>query len=183
MQFFLNHLAESSRSQSCRRVFRAAFSEGATEKRCSSREVTCEVMRSLFRRQSRRQSRRRRRPNGPRYVINKNFQIPNRQLVRMAVWGKTSSQSLLLHFFSLSGTHVLSRGGGQPLPGGRSNNAEEDDDEEEEDDEKREERETIIDRDVILVSCDDERRVGSFEAREFESFRVARRHPVNASQK
>jgi hypothetical protein len=110
--------------------------------------------------------------------MNKNFQIPNRQLVRL--WGKTSSQSLL-HFFSLSGTHVLSRGG-QPLPGGRSN-AEEDDDDEEEDDEKREERETIIDRDVILVSCDDERRVGSFKAREFESFRVARRHPVNASQK
>jgi hypothetical protein len=106
--------------------------------------------------------------------MNKNFQIPIRQLV----WGKTSSR--LLHFFSLSGTHVLSRGG-QPLPGGRSN-AEEDDNDEEEDDEKRE-RETIIDRDVILVSCDDERRVGSFEAREFESFRVARRHPVNASQK
>jgi hypothetical protein len=84
--------------------------------------VTCEVMRSLFRRQSR-QSRRRRRPNGPRYIINKNFQIPNRQLVRL--WGKTSSQSLL-HFFSLSGTHVLSRGG-QPLPGGRSNAKEDDD--------------------------------------------------------
>ena len=65
------------------------------------------------------------------------------------------------------------------MPGCRSNA--EDDDDEEEDDEKRE-RETIIDRDVILVSCD-ERRVGSFKAREFESFRVARRHPVNASQK
>jgi hypothetical protein len=69
--------------------------------------------------------------------------------------------------FSL-GTHVLARGG-RPLP---SRSKAKDDDEEQEN----------IDRDVIFVPHDDERRVGSFQAGEFESFRVAPRHPVNASR-